>query len=258
MKWITSDDRPANTLGFMASIDEATTLSFWGYKTNFSYELCLTKEVGGEPFIEKKRITTKKNSDGIRCKLLLDAVQRQMIHVPRKAAFDAVMEYLSNPLVERSDEEEEHLTDRWDKLESLGTNDFFYYSQTREILRTLMALTANGTITWKVEVQPDGMEEWSTKIGSMLNSSLYVQQNLGGAGHETYQHSLSSSGTGSFFIWEEQDPDMEDVKPPLWSTMNKLHSKILKMNPTNDVKFDTIVRENIMQDILAALDSPHG
>lgn len=256
--WVTNDDRPAKTLGFSASIDETTTLSFWGYKTNFSYELCLTKETGGEPFIEKKRITTKKNSDGIRCKVLLDAVQRQMVYIPRQAAFDAVVEYLTDPLSGRTDEERELLTERWDKLESLGWDeDFFYYSQTREILRALMKLTADGTITWQVEVHADGEEEWSTEIGSMLSSVLSVKQGLGGmAGHETYQYCLYDSGDGTLSVSEEQDPDMEDVKPPLWSTMNKLHGTILKMNPKRDAEFDAIVRANIVQDILAALDSP--
>lgn len=256
IRWIASDGGPAKTLSFVASIDEVTTLSFWGYKSNFSYELCLTKQAEGTPFVEKKRITTKKNSDGIRCKVLLDAVQRQLIHVPRKAAFDAVMEYLTGPLDERSDKQRDYLTERWNKLESLEVNGFFYYSQTREILRALIALTAEGVITWQVEVQPDGDEEWSTEIGSMLHSRLTVKPSPYGAGHEAYEHFLYDSGDGTLSVWEEADPDMEDVKPPLWSMMNKLHSMIIKMNPTNDTKFETIVRENIIQDILAALDAP--
>lgn len=258
LNWSTSDDGPAKTLGFIASIDETTTLSFWGYEANFSYELCLTKQTGGEPFVERKRITTKKKSEGIRCKALLDAVQRQMVHIPRRVAFNAVMEYLADPLANRSNEEREVLMDRWGKLESLGRNDFFLYSQTREILRKLMTLTSSGTIIWHVEMTTGGEEEWSTDMGELLHADLSVQTPAAGAGRETYRYSLYDSGHGTLFVSEEQDPDIEDVMPPLWSTMKKLHGTILSMNPTDDTKFEAIVRENIVQEILAALDSPRA
>ncbi|WP_404321304.1 hypothetical protein [Arthrobacter luteolus] len=255
MKWVASNHGPVRTVGFTASIDETTTLSFWGYERNFSYEICLTKETGGEPFVEIKRITTQKKSGGIRCNVLLDAVQRQTIHIPRLDAFKAVMEYVSDPLADRSDETQEDLINRWGKLESLGWNDFFLYSQTREILRALTTLTTEGTIIWSLDTKTDEEAEWSANVGDLLRSSLSVKDV---SNEEVYAYTLWDVGDGTLWVGEGDEPDAGNAASPLRSPMKKLHEAILRMNPTDDVKFETIVRENIVQEILAALDVPRA
>lgn len=46
----------------MAQVDEDTTLSIWGYRTGYSYELSLETP---KHFIPPKRVITKQNSEGI-------------------------------------------------------------------------------------------------------------------------------------------------------------------------------------------------
>src|SRR5687768_9311139 len=75
--WSQCGGAPPKALAFMAPVDEDTTLSIWGYRTGYSYELSLEKETPEHSFFEPKRVTTKQKSEGIDYSGLFRAVQRQ-------------------------------------------------------------------------------------------------------------------------------------------------------------------------------------
>lgn len=255
--WVKNNNGPITARSFETTIDESTKLSIWGYSTNFSYELCVTRETADGLFEEKKRVKSKKNADGIRYKDLLDRVLYEVDAIPRDNAFDAVMEYLADPTAKFSTEEKEGLRDRW---AGLGYDGFFMYEQFGKILDRVTELTAAGTIVWSTDDDADTAASHTASIGEMLVFYMSARQKNGrAAGVYSYDFSISATDYDFFDVDEQQDPDREGHKNPLWSRANTLHEVILKSKSYDDVaKFNEIVRANIFQDVLAALDAPNG
>lgn len=253
--WSKTDEGPANTLSFGTSIDDSTTLNIWGYKANYSYELCLIKQTAGEPFEERKRVTVKKNAEGINFSGLFEAAKKQIRDLPRERAFAAVMEYLTDPTVEDPEKQDE-LRDKWGEL---GDDGFFLYSQDEKILRAARDMTAAGSITWSAEEYSgdDGQYFWA-EIGKLLHFRFHPTQRPGRvSGVTSYTFSVGATGDEPFDADVELNPDSKQQQErALWVIADDIHKIIFKTAHEDEVKFNKIVRDDIIHDILVSLDSP--
>jgi hypothetical protein len=176
--WSKTNEGPAKTLSFGTSIDDSTSLNIWGYEANYSYELCLIKKTSGEPFEERKRVTVKKNAEGVNFSGLFKAAKKQIEDLTRERAFAAVMEYLADPTVEDPEKREEFLG-RW---AALGYNNYFPYSQDEKILAVVRDLTAAGSITWEVaEGWDEEPQYFRAEVGDLLHLDFRPSQTPAGS-----------------------------------------------------------------------------
>ncbi len=254
--WSTTDTGPANTLSFGTSICDRTTLSIWGYEANYSYELCLIKETAGEPFEERKRVTAKKNAEGINFDGLFVTAKKQIDDIPRERAFTALMEYLAHPTVEDPKTQEEFF-ELW---AALGYNNYFPYSQDEEILTAVRDMTAAGSITWTVDDGEDRDGEgqyFSADVGDLLHLTFQGSQTPGRAsGAATYQFCISSTDDSDSDLEMKIGPAKKDYERPRWLLAVDLNTIILKVFHEDEAKFNKIVRDDIFHEILASLDGP--
>lgn len=251
--WSQTHEGPANTLSFGTSIDDSTTLNIWGHKTNYSYELCLIKQTAGEPFEERKRVTLKKNAEGIDFSGLFEAAKKQTSDLPRERAFAAVMEYLADPTVKDLEKQDE-LRDQWGEL---GDDGYFLYSQDEKILTAARDMTAEGTITWTPEEYSDGAGYFRAEVGELLSFLLQPTQRPGRAsGSTSYTFSVSATGDELYADVELNAYSKHEQERALWVIADEIHTIILKSTREEEAKFNKIVRDNIIHDILASLDSP--
>ena len=254
--WSKTDEGPANTLSFGTSIDDSTTLNIWGYEANYSYELCLIKQTAGQPFEERKRVTVKKNAEGVNFSGLFEAAQEQIENLTRERAFAAVMEYLADPTVEDPEKQEEFL-DRW---AALGYNNYFLYSQAEKILAVVRDMTAAGSITWTVGDGKDRGGEgqyFFADVGDLLSLLFHPHQAPGTAqGATSYEFCIMSSDDSDSDIEMKIGHAMKDYERPRRLLAVELNTIILKTVHEDEAKFNKIVRDNIVHDILASLDSP--
>jgi hypothetical protein len=256
--WSKTDEGPANTLSFGTSIDDRTTLNIWGYKANYSYELCLVKQTEGEPFEERKRVTLKKNAEGISFSGLFEAAKKQVEVLVRERAFTALMEYLADPTIEDPEQQEEFL-DRW---ASLGYDNYFTYSQDEKILAVLRDMTAAGSITWSLsdgnDVDEEGQHFWA-EVGDLLYLTFHTSQTPGRAqGATSYRFCISSTDDSDSDIEMQIGHGTKDYERPRRLFSDELRTLILKKVHEDEVMFNEIVRNNIIHDILASLDSPRN
>ncbi|MET4135378.1 hypothetical protein [Pseudarthrobacter sp. PvP090] len=255
--WYETSEGPANTLSFGTLIDDSTTLNIWGYESNYSYELCLIKQTTGEPFEERKRATTKKNSDGVNFSGLFEATQLQIKAIARDRAFTAVMEYLADPTVEDLEKQDE-FRDQWG---ALGDYGYFLYSHDEKILAAVKDMTAAGSITWSIEDGKDRGEEgqyfWA-EIGDLLYLRLHQSQTpRRAAGTTSYRFGIGATSDEPFDVEVKLSPDTKKQTRPLWLIADELHTIISKTIHEDEAKFNQIVRDNIIHDILASLDNHH-
>lgn len=183
--WVKTNEGPDKALSFGTSIDETTNLNIWGYTTNYSYELVLTQETSAEPFEESIRVTSKKNAQGIDFKSLFDVIQTQTRATVRDSAFEATMEYLTNPSIEDNAKADE-LRDRWF---ALGTG-VFTYAQDEQILDAVRRLSRSREITWTKQRFDDGGSWFAAEIGDLLDVHLTPVQGAGIFQAERYQREL--------------------------------------------------------------------
>lgn len=256
--WSKTDEGPANTLSFGTSIDDRTTLNIWGYKANYSYELRLIKQTEGEPFEERKRVTLKKNADGVNFSGLFEAAKKQIEVLVRERAFTALMEYLADPTVEDPEQQEEFLG-RW---ASLGYNNYFTYSQDEKILAVVRDMTAAGSITWSLsdrnDIDEEGQHFWA-EVGDLLCLTFHAIQTSGRAqGAPSYRFCISSTDDSDSDIEMQIGHGMKDYERPRRLISDALKALILKKVHEDATMFNEIVRNNIIHDILASLDSPRN
>ncbi|MFF2031123.1 hypothetical protein [Arthrobacter sp. NPDC058192] len=253
--WSETSEGPAKTLSFGTSIDDSTTLNIWGYEANYSYELCLIKETTGEPFEERKRATTKKNADGVNFSGLFEAAQLQIKALTRDRAFAAVMEYLADPGAVEDPEKQDELRDQWG---ALGDYGYFLYSHDEKILAAVRDMTAAGSITWSLEDGEDRGEEgqyFRAEIGDLLCVRLHPSQTPRRTlGSTSYRFGISGTGDEPFDVEVDLSPDAKKHTRPLWLIADELSTLISNVINEDEKKFNQIVRDNIIHDILASLD----
>lgn len=250
--WSKTSEGPNNAVSFGAPIDDSTTLNIWGHKTNYSYELLLTKELSGETFEERKRVTAKKDSEGIDFKGLLDTVQAETQAMVRENVFAAVMEYLDNPAVE-DPETQEKFRDRWSELGDLG---YFLYSQDEKILTAVRDMTAEGSISWTAE-EVNGRRYFGAKIGELLDVRLEPSLTKGRfSSANSYTFEISGTDDEPFYPDVRLSPDPKERHRPVWLVADELHTLISEKISDDKDEFNKIVRNSIVHDILSALDAP--
>lgn len=254
--WSRTDEGPAKTLSFGASIDDSTRLNIWGYKTNYSYELYLIKETPGEPFEFRKRVTVKKNAEGINFDGLLDAAKKQIEDLIRERAFVAVMAYLAGPTVEDPEKQEEFL-DPW---AALGYNNYFTYAQDEKILTAVRDMTAAGSITWTVDDGVGRDEEgqfFSANVGDLLYLTFNPRQTPGRtSGAASYRFCMMTNDDNDNDIEMKISHTTKDFERPRRLLAIELNTIILKNVDEDEAKFNKIVQDSIFHEILASLDGP--
>lgn len=252
--WSETGEGPANTLSFGTSIDDSTTLNIWGYKANYSYELHLVKQTAGEPFEERKRVTVKKNAEGINFSGLFEAVQTQITALTRDRACAAVLEYLADPTVE-DPETQEDLCARWG---ALGDNGYFKYSHDEKILAAVRDLTAAGSIPWEFMEARGQVPQWfRAEIGDLLYVEFHPSQTPRRTqGTNSYRFNMMASNGEPFDVDVHLDPDPKKQSRPAWLIADDIHAILLRTVHEDEAKFNKIIRDNIIHDILASLDSP--
>lgn len=252
--WTPTNKGPDNALSFEAVIDDASTLSIWGYERNYSYELCLTKRIEGGSFEERKRVTTKKNAQGIDFSGLFKATQDQIFSDLRERAFNAVVQHLSDP-TQIDSEKEAELNEC---LEAMGERGYFLYSQNEKILSLIRELTATDSIEWKLYDDDQGGECFHADIGEDaekgvlgLYVSLLALPTSTKAGTTIYTFGMMNEGTFDFAVRIQNKRT-----PGLWKIANKIHMSISRKAREDDEEFRKIIRNNIVHDILQSLDGP--
>lgn len=257
LQWSETDEGPANTLSFGASIDGRTTLNVWGYQANYSYELSLIRHTDGEPFAERKRVTVKSQAEGIDFKGLLDAARGQVENLVRERAFAAVMDYLADPTAKDPEQQEEFL-DRW---AALGYNNFFNYSQDESIFAIVNDLTAAGSITWTVSENEDldaGGQCFLAEVGDLLSLTFHSNQaSAKAASATTYTFCLSSTDDSDSDIEMQIGIGRADYERTRRLLADELHTHILKKVHEGEAMFNEIVRNSTFDEILASLDVSH-
>lgn len=256
--WSRTDEGPAKTLSFGVSFGDDTRLNIWGYKNNYSYELLVIKETSGEPFIDRKRVTVKKNAEGINFNGLFETAKKQIEDLTRERAFAALMDYLANPTADDRDMQQDFL-DPW---EALGHNNYFSYAQDEEILTKVRDMTAAGSIIWTIDdgesLARDG-QSFFAEVGAHLYLSFYPRPLAGGSlGATTYLFIISSMDDS------DSDTDIEmkirhtakGQEQPSWLLAVELNTIILKNVHENEAKFNKIVLDNVFHEILESLDRP--
>ncbi len=101
LSWVEDRRGPARALSYSTPIDDNATLSIWGHKTGYSYQLELVKQTPTEPFVSRKRATTKKSSDGVDFSGLFRAIPRSISDAKRKRVFNAFEALLRDPQIFR-------------------------------------------------------------------------------------------------------------------------------------------------------------
>lgn len=261
--WSKTSEGPAKTLSFGTSIDDSTSLNIWGYEANYSYELCLIKQTGAEPFEERKRVTVKKNAEGIDFSGLFETVQTQMKEIPRERAFASLMEYLGDPTVEDQEKQQEFL-DHW-SIWSTGTSrryGIFRYFQSERIIAAVKDMSVAGSITWTVGDAKDFNEEgqyYYAEVGDLISLTFRTPDMTPGA---TEYQLLINPGTGpatddcDFYFELTIDRDRREHLQPLRLVTLDLETIVSKHLKEDKEKFNQIVRDDIFYDILASLDNP--
>lgn len=262
--WSKSDLGPSGTLSFKTSIDDSTSLNIWGFATNYSYEMFLTKQTAGEPFEERKRATTKRSAEGIDFKGLFDAAKEQVNNTVREQAFNAVLDFLDNPTVLDPETEEvvfpENQVERSSQLNALSAT-WFTYSEDEAILTRIRDLTAAGSIPWTFSEPENGDKQFfSASVGDSDADgfgNLYMSFRV--------VESESKTVRRDAYIFEIQhEPNFlidVDIKPTnkraqkSWTLMSEIHSIVLKQVHKEAEEFKQIIRNNIMHEILASLDN---
>jgi hypothetical protein len=166
------------------------------------------------------------------------------------------MEYLAEPTVEDPEKQDEFL----EKWAALGYGNYFLYSQAEKILAVVRDMTAAGTITWTVGDGKDrggAGQYFCADVGDLLFLLFHPPQAPGRA---------PSAVSSEFCIMSSDDSD-SDIEMQIDHAKNnyqqqcrvlaeELNVIILKKLYEEKAKFDKIVRDNIVHDILASLDSP--
>lgn len=263
--WSKSDPGTSGARSFETLIDNSTTLSVRGHVSKYSYELCLTKQTLGEPFEERIQVTTKSRAEGIDFKGLFQAVQNQARIVVCERAFNAVLDFLNNPTVLDPETEEVVFPDN-ERERSADLNamvGLFSYSQDEEILAHVRDLTAAGSISWTFSKPDDGDEQFfsadvgdSTEDGfcSLGLSFRVIPSNSKTVRKVTYNFTLQHEP--SFWIDVYIKPTNKRAKES-WILASEIHSIVSRQVRNEDEEFKKIVRDNIMQEILASLDDSH-
>lgn len=247
--WSATSHGPAKTLSFGTSIDDNTTLNIWGYETNYSYELCLTKQTAGEPFEERKRVTTKKGAEGIEFSGLFKTAQSQVADVIRERACDAIMESLANPPVADSKEED----DICDRLEAFGDKHYFYYSQDEKVLALVRDLTVAGSIPWEYTKDDEEGEYFSADI-ARFGPYLSLRATRTSPKAVSRRYSFGIMHEGSFNADVEIEPT-KAVTRNLCLIADDIYAIVSKMVRDDEAEFEKIVSGNIINDIFSSLDN---
>lgn len=263
--WSKSDRGPDKALSFEASIDEHTTLNIWGYEKNYSYELCLTKQTMGDPFEERKRVTTKGSAEGIDFRGLFKAAQSQSSTIVRERAFNAVLDFLSNPTVIDPNTEEvispENELERSGDLSAMGRG-WFTHSEDEEILALVRDLTAAGSIPWTFSKTEDSDEQtFSALVGDSNDEGdycLFLALRVGPTSSKTsgkvvYNFELQH---GSLFWVDVELRPTDKLARQSWLLASEIHTIVSKQVRHDEEEFNKIVRDNIVHEILASLDDP--
>lgn len=175
--------------------------------------------------------------------------------IVRDGAFAAVMEYLADPTLEDPEKQEE-LRDYWGKL---GDRGYFLYSQDEKILSAVRDMTAAGSITWVAEQYSDGERYFGAEIGVLLYVSLKPIQAQGPfSAVRSYIFAISSTADEPFWPEVKLGPGPNEQHRPLWLIADEIHALISKTISDDEVRFNKIVRDNIVHDILSSLDSPRS
>lgn len=264
--WSKSDLGPSGTLSYETSIDDSTTLNIWGYEANYSYELFLTKQTAGEPFEERKRVTTKRNAAGIDFKGLFKAAQNQVSEMIREHAFKAVLDFLDNPTVVDPDTQEvvfpENQMERSAHLEAMDSG-WFTYDQDEKILAHVRDLTSAGSIPWTFSEPLEGDEQFfSALVGDADddgNGGLYlafrvIATNFKATRKVAYDFEMQH---GSYFWVNVDIKPTEKLDHDSWLLASEIHSIVSRQIRNDEEEFKKIVRDNIIHEILASLDDSH-
>ncbi|MDN4611478.1 hypothetical protein [Arthrobacter burdickii] len=253
-------------LSFEASIDVNTTLSIWGYEKNYSYELCRTRRTAGEPFKESIRVTAKDKANGIDFSGLFKAARAQSSNVIRERAFNAVIDYLTNPtkVNPRTNEvvHPENEGERWDDLQAMSFSGQFTYSQDEEILALVKNLTAEGSILWTLTTSDGEGEFFSAYVGDSDEDgchNLYLSL-------EVAETTTRVNGKVTYNFEIQNDPNFlvrTVIKPTnkqsqkSWQLASEIHSILAKQVRNDEEAFKKIISDDIVNDVLASLDEPH-
>lgn len=257
LMWSKSSEGPTHTLSFVTSIDASTTLNIWGYEANYSYELHLTKQTVGESFEERKRVTLRKNAEGINFNGLFKAARGQVAAVPRDRAFAILKEYLADPKVLDQEKQEEFL-EQWAKL---GYGNFFSYAQAEEILSLIKDRTVGRSIAWTAG---DGKERdseglfYTADVGELIYLLFHPHVAPGkGPRSTTFELCIMSNDDNDNEIEMHISPTAKEHARRRRLLAEELHASILDSVREVDAKFDKIVREDTFHEILKSLDTPH-
>lgn len=257
LMWSKSNEGPTHALSFVASIDASTTLNIWGYESNYSYELHLTKQTLGEPFEERKRVTLRKNAESINFSGLFETAREQVAAVPRDRVFDILTEYLADPQG-LDQKRQRELLEQWAKL---GYGNYLSYPQSEEVLSIIKDRTGERSIVWTPE---DGEERdgegtfYVADVGELVHLLFHPHVAPGKGRRSTmFEFCIMSN--------DEHDNDFEmRIRPTVKEHARRrrllaqeLYASILDSVREEGAKFDKIVREDTFHEILKSLDSPH-
>lgn len=258
LDWVVTEDGPARTLSFGASIDDATTLSIWGYTTSYSYQLQLTKTgPEGILFQDAKRATSKKNAGDIDFSGLFKAIrehmtqkERRAVEANRDAAFSLIRGYVENPPECEGDVGRIALAARLVQMDP----DPFTVKQWLQFVDVLKGATEARAIEWTREEEVD--ETFSATVGE-LRVELSGSRSSDSEPFTFYLDILASGGgdVGPAFGAETDDErlDGKNRQYPAYRSLKGLFEQVSAPFEQQKAQFQQIVKDDIVHGVLASL-----
>lgn len=259
LEWSETDEGPENTRSFVASVDDATTLSIWGYRTGYSYQLDLVKQGPSEVAFEAtKRATTKKNSEGVDFAGLFKAAQRHVLLAAEQAAkanrdmgFSFLMEYVKA----FGDEATQAAMAGLHRLAELEPIADFSTEQWLHFIATVKERTDAAALTWtKDEESVDDVYE--ARMGA-LKIDLAASR---ASSSEPYTYYIGVESDGEWDVdgvvgYETDDErlDGRNRQFPAYSSLKGLHDTVSRPFHEQDAKFQKIVKDDVVHGILTSL-----
>lgn len=252
--WSECGGAPPNALAFMAPVDEDTTLSIWGYRTGYSYELSL--ENPKYPPIEPKRVTTKEKSEGIDYSGLFRAAQRQIESARTNKTFKTLMDYIADPAAISS---QDGFPYRWSQLDdSVDVSS----EQWAELLAMLTNMTKRGALIWQVTTEKEigqevESEDYKAEMGDHLTLSFAAGPTPGFV-KGTYDYGFSVDNHEGFVLEIDLGPNQKSALLNVRHGLEDLHQALARPLREEANKFEKIVEADMINRILAAFDKPKG